>query len=112
MWSIATIPGLSIARIHFFGGGFVTDYLLSGTQNRGFNQYDLEEHLEPFNLSVTAEIGLSYDVSEEVYATIGLAYLRGLTNVEQDPGQKALIHGWRLSIALFFELTNNHKRKR
>jgi len=90
----------------FYGGGLVLDYLMSGTQNRGFNQFDITEDLKPLNLSLTLETGLKYHISDEVNASIRLAYLRGIANLEKDPGQQAYIHAWRLSIAIFFKLEN------
>jgi len=97
----------------FYGGGLVVDYLMSGTQNRGFNQFDITEDLKPLNVSLTLETGLMYHISDEANASLRLAYLRGLANLEKDPGQQAYIHAWRLSIAVFFNLKkNNRKRKK
>jgi|GEM_PF-3031826 len=96
----------------FYGGGVVLDYLMSGTQNRGFNQFNITEDIKPLNVSVTVETGLNYHISDDANTTLRLAYLRGLANLEKDPSQQAYIHALRLSITLFFNLKDNGKRKR
>ncbi|NBP67939.1 MAG: hypothetical protein EBU52_04275, partial [Cytophagia bacterium] len=46
----------------FFGAAIVTDVLISGTQNRGFEQYDLTDDLKILNLSAKIFTGLSYKI--------------------------------------------------
>jgi len=94
----------------FYGGGFVTDFQIAGTQNQGFSQYDITEDLKPINLSITAEAGIKYDVSDDAAATLRFSYLRGLTNVEKDESQTAFIHSVGISAAVFFYLTRTKKK--
>lgn len=94
----------------FYGGGFISDFLVSGVQSRGFEQYDLTDDIKKINLSITAEAGLLYTISDKSHCSLSLAYLRGLSNLEKDPGQKAMIHAWKLSAAVFFNLNNSNRK--
>ena len=95
----------------FYGGGFITDFLISGVQSRGFEQYDLTENIKKINVSITAEAGLLYTISDNAHCSLSLAYLRGIYNLEKDPGQTAMIHAWKLSATVFFNLKTRTKGK-
>jgi len=86
----------------FYGGGLVADWFASGTQNLGFEQYDLKEELQPLNFSITAEAGLTYFVGDDSFGTLGLSYLRGISNLETSPDEQALLHSIKISMAIFF----------
>lgn len=88
----------------FFGAGIVSDLLISGTQNRGFEQYDLTNDLKSVNMSAKIFTGLLYHISDEASCAIQVNYLRGLLNIEKSQGQPALLHAWQLSATLFLEL--------
>jgi hypothetical protein len=88
----------------FFGAGIVTDALISGTQNRGFEQYDLTDDLKILNLSAKIFTGLSYKISNEANCSLELNYLRGFRNMEKSAEQSAMLHAWQLSATLFFQL--------
>lgn len=93
----------------FLGGGLAVDYLYAGTQSTGFSQFNLVDDLLPLSYSLVAEAGISYTVSGEAYATLRLGYLRGLSNVEKDEGQQAMIDSFRLSVTLFFNLDKSSR---
>jgi hypothetical protein len=114
-WSMNFISGsLNFVSQHntkrktnpFYGAGVVNDLLISGTQNRGFEQYDLTNDLKSFNLSAKIFTGLSYRISDEANCSLELNYLRGLRNIEKSQGQSALLHAWQLSATLFLHLKN------
>lgn len=88
----------------FFGAGIVSDFLMSGTQNRGFEQYDLTNDLKTLNLSAKILTGLSYTISKESSCSLDLSYMRGFRNMEKSAEQSALLHAWQLSATLFFQL--------
>jgi hypothetical protein len=96
----------------FYAGGFISDFLISGVQSRGFEQYDLTEDIKKINLSITAEAGLLYTISDKAHCSLSLAYLRGLSNLEKDSDQKAMIHAWKLSATVFFNLKKEQKQKK
>lgn len=90
----------------FYGVGIVNDLLISGTQNRGFEQYDLTNDLKALNLSAKIFTGLSYRISDEASCSLELNYLHGLRNIERNQKQSALLHAWQLSATLFLQLKN------
>lgn len=94
----------------FYGVGLFTDYLLSGTQNKGFEQFDLTNDLRRRVAGVIAEFGLSYYHSDDSYSTLKLSYLHGISNLEKDPGQKAFLYVLKISASVFFEFNSKGKR--
>jgi len=91
----------------FFGGGLAMDYLYGGTQNQGFSQFEITDALNALNVSLSAETGLTYIISSDTYATLRLGYLRGISNLEKDSSQQAFVHGFKLSMAIFFHLNGS-----
>ncbi|MEM7297377.1 MAG: hypothetical protein AAF391_03825 [Bacteroidota bacterium] len=96
----------------FYGAGLVYDVLLSGTQNRGVEQFNLKNELNSVNLGATVEAGLRYYVSSESVTTVRISYVRGFSNLEKDSGQSAYLDTIRLSIAMFFDLESKNRYKR
>lgn len=95
--------------IHFmYGGGLVNDFLTSGVQSRGFEQYDLSQDIRAKNFSAALHTGLFYRISDFSQCALKLSYLKGLTNIEKDENQTARLNAWQLSAVVFFDLT---KRK-
>lgn len=94
---------------HFmYGGGVVSDFLISGVQSRGFEQYDLGQDIRKNNISIAIHSGLFYKISDFSQCALKLSYLKGLTNVEKDQNQSAILNAWQLSAVVFFDLS---KRK-
>lgn len=89
----------------YFGGGVFADYLISGVQERGFEQFDLTEDFKKLNFGLVADAGITYWMSHEVYGTLGLSYAKGLRNLEK--GDQTLhINNIKIGIAVFFQLKN------
>lgn len=114
-WSLQYLTGNIILRKHinskhavnaFYGGGLALDYLLSGSQTEGFEQFDLTEDLKRSNTSLTAEFGITYFQSHDSFSELKFSYLRGLSNLEKSNDQKALLSAFKISGSVFFELTN------
>jgi hypothetical protein len=98
--------------IHFmYGGGIVYDFLISGVQSRGFEQYDLSQDIKKANLSVAAHSGLFYRISDFSQCALKISYLKGLTNIEKDENQSARFNAWQLSAVVFFDLTKRKNSK-
>ncbi len=87
-----------------FGGGVMYDFLLSGTQTQGFNQFNITQELARSNFSLGLETGINYNISPEATTTLTLRYLRGLLNMEKDPGQKAYVHAFNITATIYFML--------
>ncbi|WP_436516592.1 hypothetical protein [Ekhidna sp. To15] len=95
--------------IPFYEMGGSVDYMLSGTQTLGFEQYDLDESLNTINISIQSGLGLQYEISYDANATILLGYLHGLSDIEKDQAQKAKLNGLRISIAIYFTIEKSKK---
>lgn len=93
----------------FFGVGIVNDVLISGTQNRGFEQYDLTDDLKVLNVGAKIFTGLSYKISNEANCSLELNYMRGFRNMEKSADQSALLHAWQLTATLYFQLKKQKK---
>lgn len=92
-------------RTNFFWGvGVSGNFLINGTQQRGFEQYNLKYELRKSGLQALAEAGLRYAISNETFSTLSLEYDHGLTNLEKDPGQRAYVRYWKVNLTLFFDL--------
>ncbi len=90
----------------FVAGGFSLDHLLSGIQTNGLEQFDLTDILNKYNASATVELGLTHFQSQDTFSEIKLRYSRGISNLEKDENQKALVHSISIIISVFFEFYN------
>jgi hypothetical protein len=98
--------------MHFmYGTGLVNDFLVSGVQSRGFEQYDLSQDLQKSNLSFALHSGLFYRISDFSQCALKVSYLKGLTNIEKDTSQSARLNAWQLSAIIFFDLSKRKNSK-
>ncbi len=86
----------------YYGGGVAFDWMVNGKQNLGFEEYNLSEDLNAFNLSLVGEFGLTYFISLDAMGSLGLSYSRGLSNLEKGPNEQALLHAIKLTLTVFF----------
>jgi hypothetical protein len=89
----------------FVGAAISMDWLLSGVQQIGFEQYDLMNELGKFNLGVVAEGGLKYSINYDVLGTLGLSYNYGLSDLEQND-QQSRLSGFRIGVSFHFLVKN------
>ena len=93
--------------IPFYEIGAAYDYLLSGNQTIGFEQFNVKENLNPSNFSVQGGFGLLYNISYEANASLLLGYVHGLSDIEKEALQSAKLNGLRASIAIYFTIENS-----
>lgn len=86
-----------------YGAGLFADYLMSGSQSKGFEQFDLTNDLNRRAAGLITEFGVSYYQSDDSYSTLVLSYLHGMSNLEKDEGQVATLHLLNISVSVFFE---------
>jgi len=89
----------------FVGVGISMDWLLSGVQQIGFEQYDLTNELEKFNLGVVGEGGVKYSINHDVLGTLGVSYTYGLSDLEQND-QKSKLSGLKIGVGIHFLINN------
>jgi hypothetical protein len=93
-------------RVHPYAGISVAVGLLSGgSQQRGFEQYNITENIRPINVSAGIDGGILYNISDEAYCLFSIGYQRGLSNIEKDPQQRATVNVARVAMAVYFRLS-------
>ena len=89
----------------YAGAGAEFAYLSGGSQQRGFEEYNITENLRPVNISAVIDGGIFYNISDEAYCVFAIGYHRGLSNIEKDATQKATVSAARITMAVYFQLS-------
>jgi hypothetical protein len=93
-------------RVHPYAGASVAvGFLSGGSQQRGFEQYNITDNLRPINFSAGVDGGIFYNISDEAYCLFSIGYQRGLSNIEKDPQQRATVNAARVAMAVYFRLS-------
>jgi len=85
----------------FIGAAFSMDWLLSGVQQIGFEQYDLTTELSQLNLGIVGEGGLKYSINHDVLGTFGVSYTYGISDLEQNE-QRSRLSGFKVGVGIHF----------
>ncbi|MEQ9402891.1 MAG: hypothetical protein RIM99_04845 [Cyclobacteriaceae bacterium] len=96
----------------YFGAGLFSEFLTGGTQTLGFEQYDLTEFVNRLNWGASIDLGISYRTANDAFSTMGINYSRGLTNLDKDEGQEALLHHFQIYVTTLFEFTKRKRRRK
>lgn len=93
-----------------FGLGISLNYLMTGQQEYGNEQFDLTSELRRTSTGITGRAGISYTASAENTINFLLGSTFGLTNIDRDLNESAKLTEWSLTAEALFRLKQKRRR--